>query len=503
MALEFFAAKNAEKSAKANGVALHSSYNPKAEGERFANNLEPGFNPKCVVIVEGALSYCAQFIKKRFPNAKVGTIRFSNDFCQSDKEWDFCLSLTKKNAAPLCDRLFDLLGEEALFQSAFFDWKPSAAAWPKESKEAWAQIKDALQKAKTVLATREHFGKRWLKNKAAFFERLQRTTFIECVKKPILVCASGPSLEGALESIRNVRDKIFICALSSSISVLARNDIAPDLALSMDGGWWAKKHLDPLRKFFKEVPLALEPEAACPSILLKQKEILPLCYDDDFLSKKIFESLGIKALLARRNGTVSGSALELFAALCENEIFFAGLDLAPSKTKSHALPNVLETERDASDFRLKTKATRQAAGALPSQSLAIYEAWFKSFDLKGKKVFRIKGTDDFKNELGQIQDISGKDFEERVISATSGQEKKSFEPQKDIFKAEKTDGERRRLVKKLFVDWSESDDFCKEMFPADSIMLERAAQADERAERKKIIAQKKEKLLKELFGGLQ
>ena len=133
----------------------------------------------------------------------------------------------------------------------------------------------------------------------------------------------------------------------------------------------------------------------------------------------------------------------------------------------------------------------------------IYEAWFKSFDLKGKKVFRIKGTDNFKNKLGQIQDISGKDFEELVISATSGQEKKSFEPQKDIFKAEKTDGERRRLVKKLFVEWSETDDFCKEMFPADSIMLGRAAQADERAERKKIIAQKKDKLLRELFGGLQ
>ncbi|MEE3410286.1 MAG: 6-hydroxymethylpterin diphosphokinase MptE-like protein [Treponema sp.] len=494
MALEFFLAKNSSKSAKANGVSLHSSYNPQVEAERFAQSLSVDFVPKCAVIVEGALSYCAAYIKKRFPKAKVGTIRFTNDFFESDKEWDFCLPLEDKTSGvPLCDRLFDLLGEEGLFQTAFFDWKPSAAAWPEDAKSAWAQIKAAVQKSKAVLATREHFGKRWLKNKLSFFNKIQKPVFIERIKKPVLICASGPSLEGAVDAIKKVRSKIFVCALSSAISVLADKKIAPDLALSADGGWWAKKHLYPLKKFFADVPLALEPEAACPSALFRTKEILPLCYDDDYISQKIFEALGIKALPARRNGTVSGSALELFLSLCDSEIFFSGLDLSPSKDKSHALPNVLETERDAVDFRLKTKATRQAAGALPSESLAIYESWFKNFCLRGRKVYRIKGEKAFANSLGQIQDISAREFESLVANAAGTQE--------NFCMQEETKGQRNRLLKKLFVEWSETDAFCKEIFPADSIMLERAAQEEDRERRKQSVRQKKDKLLEELFGG--
>ena len=209
MALEFFLAKNSSKSARANGVALHSAYNPQAEGERFAQSLQVGFNPKFIVILEGALSYCAPFIKKRFPNAKVGTIRFVQDFSQSDNEWDFAIPLNDEG-------LFDFFDEESLFQTVFFDWKPSAAAWPDLSAKAWTQIKEATLKAKTVLATREYFGKRWLKNKFSFFNKIQKTAALKQITRPVLVCASGPSLEGALDSIKKVRDKIFVCALSSA-----------------------------------------------------------------------------------------------------------------------------------------------------------------------------------------------------------------------------------------------------------------------------------------------
>lgn len=494
MALEFFTAKNSSKSAKANGVALHSAYNPQIEGERFAQSLQADFNPKFIVILEGALGYCVPFIKKRFPNAKVGTIRFVKDFSQSDKEWDFAIPLSDKG-------LFDFFGEEALFQTLFFDWKPAAAAWPEQSAKAWSQIKEAALKAKTVLATREHFGKRWLKNKFSFFNKIQKAAAIKEINRPVLVCASGPSLQTCLESIKKVRDKIFVCALSSATSVLASANIKPDMTLSCDGGWWAKKHLDPLRTNFEDVPLALEAESACPSVLLKKKQIIPLCYDDDFISKKIFEALGVKSLAARRNGTVSGSALELFLSLTKKEIFFAGLDLAPSKEKSHALPNVLETEADAADFRLRTKATRQAAASLFSESLKIYQDWFAAYDLKGRKVFRIMGTEKFSNTLGMIQDIEAKDFESRVLkeSEPNCAQEKFFEPQEIANGMNQT--KRQETVKNIFVEWTKSDNFCEELFPADSIMLRRAALDQDKLDRKKIIERKKGELIEKLFGG--
>ncbi|MBO7122043.1 MAG: DUF115 domain-containing protein [Treponema sp.] len=494
MALEFFTAKNSSKSARANGVALHSAYNPQVEGERFAQSLQADFNPKFVVILEGALSYCAPFVKKRFPNAKVGTIRFVQDFSQTDKEWDFAIPLSDEG-------LFDFFGEEALFQTVFFDWKPSAAAWPQQSAKAWSQIKEATLKAKTVLATREHFGKRWLKNKISFFYKMQKAAEIKEITKPILVCASGPSLQDALDSIKKVRDKVFVCALSSATSVLAFNKIEPDLILSCDGGWWAKKHLDPLRTIFKDVPLALEPESACPSVLLQKKQILPLCYDDDLFSQKAFEALGVKSLKARRNGTVSGSALELFLSLTKKEIFFAGLDLAPSKKNSHALPNVLETERDAKDFRLGTRASRQAAASLYSESLKIYQDWFAAFDLKGRGVFRIKGSEDFSNALGQIKDIDQRDFESRCLKEsgrTDGQ-KTFFEAQDAAKGMDKT--KKQEAIKNIFLEWAKSESFCEELFPADTIMLRRAALDQDKLDRKKIIERKKSELIEKVFGG--
>ncbi|MBO4546802.1 MAG: DUF115 domain-containing protein [Treponema sp.] len=494
MALEFFLAKNSSKSAKANGIPLHSAYNPQAEGERFAQGLKVDFNPQNIVIIEGALSYCAPFIKKRFPSAKVGTIRFAQDFSQSDKEWDFCIPL-EQNA------LFDFFGEEALFQTVFFDWKPSAAAWPEQNKKAWTQIKEATLKAKTVLATREYFGKRWLKNKVSFFNHINKAAIIKQIQKPVVICASGPSLEGALESIKKARDKFFVCALSSAASVLAWNKIEPDLVLSSDGGWWAKKHLDPLRKVFKNVPLALEAESACPTILLRQKQILPLCYDDDFISQKVYGALGVQCLPARRNGTVSGSALELFLSLCDKEIYFAGLDLAPSNKKSHALPNVLETERDAADFRLRTKATRQAASSQASESLKIYQDWFEAYDLKGRSVYRIKGQEDFSNSLGQIKDIDAKNFESRMQKTDNDvcQQKIVFESQ-EVSKG-MAQNQRQDAVKNIFVEWTKSESFCQELFPADTIMLRRAARDQEKLERKEIIERKKTELVQKLFGG--
>ena len=494
MALEFFLAKNSSKSAKANGVALHSAYNPQVEGERFAQSLQLDFNPKCIVILEGALSYCAPFIKKRFPLAKVGTIRFVQDFSQFDKEWDFALALDDKG-------LFDYFGEEALFQTAFFDWKPSAAAWPEQNKKAWTQIKEATLKAKTVLATREYFGKRWLKNKVSFFNHINKAAIIKQIQKPVLICASGPSLEGALESIKKARDKIFVCALSSAASVLAWNKIEPDLVLSSDGGWWAKKHLAPLRTVFKSVPLALEAESACPAILLRQKQILPLCYDDDFISQRVFEALSVQCVTTRRNGTVSGSALELFLSLCEKEIYFAGLDLAPSSKKSHALPNVLETERDAADFRLRTKATRQAASSLASESLKIYQDWFEAYDLKGRSVYRIKGQEDFSNTLGQIKDIDAKDFESRLQKTNNDDcEQKDYFEFNDAAKG-MAQKQRQKKIKNIFLEWTKSESFCQELFPADTIMLRRAALEQEKLERKKIIERKKAELVQKLFGG--
>lgn len=522
-------------------MALHSSYNPGAEAERFVQGLDAQFVPACVVILEGALGHCAPFLRKRFPGAKIGTIRFCADFDQGGGEWDFCLRLDEnclqakdcaangdglqnsdcaadKNrsqdrncAAPLSERLYAALGEETLFQTLFFEWPASARVWQNETERAWNEIKAALQKAQAVLATREHFGKRWLKNKVSFFERIESAegagtaAALQKIQKPVVICAAGPSLEDALPFIKSARESVFVCALSSAAGVLARFNVKPDLLMSTDGGWWAKKHLDVLRKEFLDAPLALATEAACPAALFKQKAILPLCYDDDALSKKLFSELGLPFASARRNGTVSGTALEFFLQEADGPIFFAGLDMQASKTKSHARPNALDSLDAASDFRLRPAETRGARGSMKNASLDFYADWFAAFNASGRKIYRIKGAEPFGRRLGQIQDIDAKEFLNIAESASKrgaagGESARVCKPKKAeatiVCKPKKARGQE---IRRVLEEWSQSDAFANELFPADFIMAKREKDEAKKTERAEFMKKKAARLLQEIF----
>lgn len=503
MAIEFFQAKNESLSAKADGAFLHSSYNPQAEAQRFAQGLDVDFIPTCVVVIEPALGYCAPFLKERFPSAKIGAIRLCSDFAESDGLFDFVLSLSGGNTgnacnageAPLSERLYDALGEERLFQTFFCEWPASARIWNERTKEAWSQIKAAMEKAKSVLATREYFAKRWLKNKILFLKNISRVRSLKEITRPVVICASGPSLEGALPYIKRARDKIFLCALSSSISVLRHFGVQPDLCLSEDGGYWAKKHLEPLEKTFFDCPLALATEAACPACLLDSKSLVPLLYDDDAFSKAAFNSLGIDGAAARRNGTVSGSALELFLGLTDQPIFFAGLDLQSSAGQSHSRPNALEAQSAQSDCRLRPKEQRLARSSFANESLELYRAWFCNYKLGGRKAYRLQGKVPFKSALGQIVDISADSLESRLPQSAGAAD--FFTSEKEISISRQ---EREKTIKEIFLEWAKSDDFKMELFPADAIIEKREKDENEKARRSLLIKEKSQKLCDEIFG---
>lgn len=508
LATEFLKAKNGSDCAKANGIFLHSQYNPQLEAERFAQNVRADFVPQNIIVIEGALGYCAAELKKKFPDAKIGAIRFCKDFFAWNGAFDFVFdasdltaadfSKNAENEISLSEKIFNALGEEGIFKTLFLEWPPSARAFKNETKCAWREIKSAMEKSRAILATREHFGKKWLKNKVKFFQRIKDITIFEKVDFPIFICASGPSLESAISLIKKMREKIFLVALSSSISVLLHEGIFPDICFSTDGGFWAKKHLASLAHV-KKIPLALAVEGECDSVIFEKNEILPLCYDDDELSKKLFAALDIPFMQARRNGTVSGTALEFFLAHGEKEIFFAGLDLSNGKTFAHAQPNALETEAAQKDFRLQTKATRIARAALPSPSLEIYAAWFANFFWKGEqKVFRICGERKFKNSLGKIKDISPSEAESILKNCAQRNPRCSIR-QANFEEAKNRNG----TIKKTLEEFSKSEEWRRELFPSECILRDRAASDEERRKHSNAIFEKTEKFLKEIFGKLK
>lgn len=465
MEVSFFDAKNGSKTCSINKINLHSSYNPEKEAERFTETIQLNFYPHFILITEPALSYCANQLRKKFPDAKLLAVRYSNSFSESDKLWDKVFYFSEKNS--LENELFNYLGEDGILCCLFLAWQASSNAFPKENQLVWEEIKNSVSKSSAILNTRTYFSKRWIKNSINFFSNIRKTLEISQMSRPVLVTASGRSLESSIKFIKKYRNDFFILAVSSSIRPLIKNKIIPDLCISTDGGYWAKKHLEILQKpEFSDIPLALTCEAACPSSILENRNILPLTYND-FLEKAFFTEMKISTKKVYRNGSVSGTAALLALELTDSNVYFCGLDMSENKGFQHTMPNALEETDCIKDFRLSTKYTRLQPREFHSDSMQIYRSWFASQeDSFSKRIFRISDNYNFSNKLGKIKDLNWNEYEKkrcRNITDTN-----TFQQNPDIVENNK------KKVWSIIEKISTTSEWLKNAFPNDYLTFSRA-----------------------------
>jgi len=479
----FASAKNGTLTCSCDGKFLHSSYNPENEAKSFVQNLELTFCPSTVFIVEGALSYCVPFLRHRFPQAKLVTIRLFNEFRDYDKDWDKVFYFSSSQFFD--EQLFSYFGEEELLKSAFFTWKPVELNFPQIVQEVFECIKKAVSKSRDVLYTRSYFAGCWFTNSINNICLLKSSSIINKIEKDILICASGPSLKESVEYIKKYRESFFIIAVSSAVSVLEYYSIPMDMILSTDGGYWAKKHLE--FDSLKSNPLwAVTDEAACPSALLNKASVMPLIYPES-IGQKLFDALKIPYHFAQRNGTVSGTALALAMSLTDKNIYFAGLDLQENKAFQHTQPNKLELINQNKDKKLSNKETRITGSRFGSDgSLALYRNWFKTLPESSiKRVFRITCDNSIKGNIAPVKDI----FWDEINLSASG-----FEPKINTQKIELNKSQILKAVQNL----SRTETLEKELFPLEVIQRDRSTDSTEKEKIQDKINDKKQKLLKKI-----
>lgn len=461
--IEFLKAKDGNETCKINAVFMHSAYSPEKEAERFVQNIKVSFNPDIIFVVEPGISYCIPFLKKTFPKTKFACIRLVSCFEKWDHLFDY--QLYKNNFSSyddMCNHLYNTFGENILAFSTVTIWEPAARIFQEDFISFFSSYKTLIEKCHSVLRTRSFFEKRWLTNTVNIIRNT--TNYIslsEKGNKPVLICASGPSLKCILPFLKTNSRFFYIIAVSSAALPLISRGIIPDLVISTDGGYWAKKHLDILRKH-KEIKLALAVEGNCPSSVLQQSDILPLIYSDG-LETKLFKETGIKGLEVNRCGTVSGTALDLAEKLSSGDIYFSGLDLHAQKGFQHTQKNSLETGNSLKDFRLISSEKRTCTQGFSNQavSLKMYEDWFSSLPaLADRKVYRI--IDESYNKLGNISDISSKDFIIKNENISYGENEPVFEK---LFSGSGKDHFNR--ISSYISHNSESEEWKKELFVSD------------------------------------
>lgn len=470
MSLTFLQAKNNSLVCKNNDVYLHSSYNPELEAQRFVESIEVPFIPSIIFILEPCMSYCLKPLRQSFPKSKLCAIRFINDFTKYDDGWDYVIQYNGNKE--VLNSSLSYFGEDMLLSSFFITWPESSKVFCENNIEVWDLIKENIEKSKTVLVTRQYFQKRWMKNSVKYFSSISRYSLIKRIEKPILIIASGPSLKTSILEIKKRRDRFFIISVSSALCSLKSNNITPDLCIATDGGYWANKHLEYLSK---EVPLAITSEASCPASIFKDNIIIPLCYEDK-MQKQFFSKCNMEYILAARNGTVSGTALELALSLTTENIYICGLDLACAKGFQHTQPESLELDNSKKDYRLRTVLSRLVPREYSSYSLKIYENWFRSLDEKiAKRVYRVSNNYVFRNSLNHIKDISWNDFN------TS---EKNDSTQNSFFTDSKNIDYRKNLskIRDFILEKSNTDEWIDTIFPADCILKKRSNNDGEKYE---------------------
>lgn len=476
------------------GKYLHSKYNPKNEGERFALTINADFSPLCVFILEPALSYCAPFIKKRFPGAEICAIRFKKDFSESDGLWNRVFYLENTQKLPLSELLFASLGEEKLISSLAFDWIPTKNAFPSESENAWLEIKKAILKARDVIGTRAYFSKRWLKNSVIFASSLEKAMTLKKGSSPVIITASGPSLKSSIPFIKKFRSSFFLIAVSSSLMPLAKNEVEPDLLISCDGGFWAKKHLVfPSQKKFPVY--ALETEGAAPKKLLKNHRILTLTYPDS-IGKNLLDATKIPYMLSERNGTAAGTALAFAAKITSGNIYLSGFDQESALGFQHTQPNALEIENFSKDTRLRSTEKRTIFSRFGSDaSLAIYRNWFiTNSAFFAKRVSRISDKFTYNHSLGQISEKNWQDFERLEVMH---EKNPAIFPKIESGEIGTESQKRNEIILKKLTELSKSQEFANEVFPMDFLLIKREISEEKKLELQKKLSEKTEELISE------
>ncbi len=412
---EFSPARNTSLTCSCNGLFLHSRFDPQKEAERFVSGIAVDYIPNVIVITGPGISYTVPFFRQRWPDARCIAIQYSSAFSRYDSDFDQVFPCTPEtDALTLSESLFGLLGEDTAFSTLFVSWTPSEKIWPDESTVAWQAIKAYMNKSRDVTGTRNYFNRRWLKNTVRFFSLVRHSATTVPVSKPVIVCASGPTLEPVLPLLQEHRDRYFLLALSSAVSPLAFHNLIPDAVLSTDGGWWATRHLSPLLtdSRLQTVPLWVTSEAAVPSELLQHHPVQYISYGDPLetwlLSAVEDRTQTIQPLRGIRNGTVSGTALSLALALTDRQVFFCGLDLQSRNGYQHIQPNCLEARDSMKDYRLAPEEHRSTPRTFSNGSLAVYRNWFATRSAeKMRRAFRVISEEDQQtnSQLGYLKDI--------------------------------------------------------------------------------------------------
>lgn len=203
------------------------------------------------------------------------------------------------------------------------------------------EIMGPLEIKRSVLGTVFTYQREWNRyfcENIRYFPNLDPFTKLEnCFQgKPAFVISAGPSLDKAIEDIKDLKNKAVIIAVGTALRALLAAGIKPDFVCYMDYGG-IHKQLAGLEDQLEDVNFILGPfvEPICYQVKTKQRFQASLTNYTEY-SDWIEKNIGTMKPKMNSGGTVSVLAFRSARAMGCSPVILLGQDLAISGTQLYA-----------------------------------------------------------------------------------------------------------------------------------------------------------------------
>ena len=371
--IAFDVSRTGQRTARINDVWIHSRFDPRREAERFVSETIPG-NAETVIVIGPGLGYVFEALAGRQQRPRTIGISLTPTLASARVyEPDHTVDLAGGEDAG--SELATLLSDGDLQGLSVAVWAPLASAFPDRANAAEQAIRTIVSRLQASLLTQAAQGRRWVRNTFHNFLNGEVHGFTKG-RRPIsafVVTGAGPTLEESRRTIARHREKLVVCATSSSVEPLHYLGITPDLVMITDASAYAGLHLRLIAR--SSIPV-IAPFAAARAIVHSGR-FVPMT-ESSQVEQILLDGLPVPTVPPA--GTVTASLLRAVRGMSPAPIYLAGTDLGWTGGRSHARPHANATfERSRSQ---RTSASRETA-VLPAdgfhqpRALREYATWMR------------------------------------------------------------------------------------------------------------------------------
>jgi len=470
--------RTGEPTAAIGTFRIHSSYNPDKEARGFLNKRVSEIKRNSTIAIIGAgLGYLDRSLKSSMPNSKIISIHLDSDLYHnrvssppirnSVYRWHPGMSVDIETF------LLKTLHESDVKGLKIISWYPSIKARLKLANEVSNAFGLVMRRYAGNVDTTATFGRLWIRNILRNFMNLKEFIVPMKLKQPIVLAASGPSLEYALKELHKHRYSFQLWALPSALPVLTGAKLEPDLIVASDPGYWALQH----QRFYAEnVPIAMPLSSSTPP---PNSRVL-LLNQGTAVESKLIKSEEWPGISVPSMGTVAATAVEVWRCLSEGPLILVGLDLCWFDLRSHSRPHAFDGWITSKSCRLRpfndiywkrteTFGPVRLGKFRVGSALATYADWFGN-NLPKDRVFRF-APEKFAPipvKLPGITEVGPEIFAKYLETWTQ-------DDKFDVFITQENKNQRRFLILCAFERWKQlinqeftDNEICELMYTLDA-----------------------------------